>query len=280
MTTLLHDVFIIAKRDVIRNLRQKNQIVAAIARPLLWLFLLGIGLGKGFTGLPVGMSLVQFTFPGIVVMNIIFTGVMSGASIIWDREFGFLKAVQVAPVNRLAIIGGKTLGGTVIAVLHGLLVFMLFPFLHLTPGPAEILLSVAGMIPIGIASSALGVMLATRISSIEGFGTVNNLLVMPLVFLSGALYPMTNVPQWLKYVIYFNPFAYAADMLRGVILGINAYYLFDVLELLLFSIVVFSLASGFTGKDPWLRKRTAPRVPAPVKPDGNPAGSRTAEESG
>lgn len=241
----LTDSLIIAERDIIRTLRQKNQLYGAIARPVIWLFLLGTGLRNGFTGLPLGINLQQYAFPGIIAMNILFSGVMSGASIIWDREFGFLKEIKVAPVSRTAIICGKVLSGSIVATFQGLIVLILFPFLNLDLSAGQIILTVIAAVVLAIAATSLGVMLAARISSIEGFGTINNFLVMPLFFLSGALYPTTNIPEWLKYLTYFNPFTYGVDLLRGIVLNLNSYYLFDLAELILFIAVILIIAVHF-----------------------------------
>jgi ABC-2 type transport system permease protein len=241
--TGLMDSLIIAKRDLVRNLRQKSQLFGAIIRPILWIFLLGTGLRNGFTGLPLGINLQQYAFPGIIAMNIFFTGVMSGASIIWDREFGFLKEIKVAPVSRTATTCGKVLSGSTLAILHGFLVLLLYPFLHLNLSMGHFILTIVAMVILALTATSLGVMLAAKISSIEGFGTINNFLVMPLFFLSGAMYPTTNVPLWLKYLTYFNPFTYGVDLLRGIVLDLNSYYLFDVMELILFTTIILAIAS-------------------------------------
>lgn len=238
----IRDALTIAGRDLLRNLRQKSQILGAIARPVLWLFLLGAGLRNGFTGLPLGVNLQQYAFPGIIAMNILYTGVMSGASIIWDREFGFLKEIQIAPVSRAAIIGGKITSGGVMAIFHGFLVFALYPLLNLHLSWERWLWALTAMAVLAVAATTVGVLLASAVTSIEGFGTINNFLVTPLFFLSGAMYPTTNVPLWLKYLTFFNPFTYGVDLLRGVILDLNGYSGFDLLELLLFTVLIFGIA--------------------------------------
>jgi ABC-2 type transport system permease protein len=243
------DSLVIAKRDLIRAFRQKSQLCGAIVRPLLWLFLLGTGLRNGFTGLPLGVNLQQYTFPGIMAMNILFSGVMSGASIIWDREFGFLKEIMIAPVSRGAIIGGKVLSGTMIASFQGLVVLALFPFLNLSLSWGQLGLIMLTIIILASAATSLGVLLASKMNSIEGFGTIQNFLVMPLFFLSGAMYPATNIPEWLRYLVYLNPFTYGVELLRGVILNFIGDFLVNLVALMLFILVILTVTIHFFSRE-------------------------------
>ncbi len=228
----------IARRDLTRNLRQKNQIIGAIARPVIWIFFLGSGLGSGFTGLPLGFSYQQYTFPGILAMNILFSGIMSGASILWDREFGFLKEIRIAPVSRSSILGGKVLAGTVLAMFHGLVVFAFFPLLGIRMTVLKAFATLFFMFIAAISVTSVGVLLASIVTTIEGFGTVNNLLAMPLFALSGAMYPLSNAPDWLRYIAFLNPFTFAVNLLRGSILGVNGDPTADLAEIILFTLIV------------------------------------------
>ena len=237
----LSHIVTIARRDLIRNLRQKNQILGAIARPVIWIFFLGSGLGSGFTGLPLGYSYQQYTFPGILAMNILFSGIMSGASILWDREFGFLKEIRIAPVSRSSILGGKVLAGTVLAMFHGLVVFAFFPLLGIRMTIMKALATLFFMLITAVSVTSVGVLLASIVTTIEGFGTVNNLLAMPLFALSGAMYPLGNAPEWLRYIAFLNPFTFAVNLLRGSVLGVNGDPAADLAEIILFTaIVLFS----------------------------------------
>lgn len=231
-------VAIIAHRDIIRNLRQKNQILGAIARPVIWIFFIGSGLSSGFSGLPLGYSYQQYTFPGILAMNILFSGIMSGASILWDREFGFLKEIRVAPVSRSSILGGKVLAGSVIAMFHGLVVFAFYPLLGIRMTILKVLITLIFMCIAAISVTSVGVLLASVVTTIEGFGTVNNLLAMPLFALSGAVYPLGNAPEWLRYIAFLNPFTFVVNLLRNSILGINGDPMMDLIEIILFIVIV------------------------------------------
>lgn len=237
---LLHDLAIIAKRDLIRTFRHKVQIYGSIVRPVIWLFLLGTGLRGGYTQLPSGVNLQQFIFPGMIAMNILFGGIQSGTSIIWDREFGFLKEIMVAPVSRMAIALGKTLGGSVIAWLQGLIVLAFFPVLSLSLSLIQLLLTLAAMFLVAFAVTAIGILLAVRMTTFEGFGTINNFLVMPMFFLSGAMYPTDRIPEWLKCLVSLNPLSYGVNLLRGIILQYRANFGMDIAVLTLFTLLVLS----------------------------------------
>jgi ABC-2 type transport system permease protein len=206
------DSMIIAKRDLLRTLRQRSQLYGSIVRPIIWLFLLGAGLrGAGFQNLPQGLNVQQYIFPGMIAMNILFAGIQSGTSIIWDREFGFLKEILVAPVSRTSSI-------------------------------VQILLTLAAMFILSLAVTAIGILIAVRMTSFEGFGTINNFLVMPIFFLSGAMYPLDRAPQWLRLITSFNPLTYGVNLLRGTVLGLPANYGLDIAVIIGFSALILSIA--------------------------------------
>jgi ABC-2 type transport system permease protein len=239
----LMDSLIIAKRDILRTLRQRSQLYGSIVRPVIWLFLLGTGLrGAGFQNLPLGLNVQQFIFPGMIAMNILFAGVQSGTSIIWDREFGFLKEILVAPVSRTSIAFGKTLSGSLVASFQGLVVMALFPLLGLKITIIQLLLTLAAMFIVALSVTAIGILIAVRMTSFEGFGTINNFLVMPLFFLSGAMFPLDRAPQWLRLITSFNPLTYGVNLLRGTVLGLPATYWLDIAVITGFSALILSIA--------------------------------------
>lgn len=234
---------IIAKRDLIRFWRQKSHLVGSVVRPVIWLFLLGTGLrGGGFIHLPDGLNIQQYIFPGMVAMNILFAGIQSGTSIIWDREFGFLKEILVAPVSRTAIALGKAFSGSVVAVVQGIMVLLMFPLVGVKITVWQILLTLAAMFLVALAVTSIGILIAVRMSSFEGFGTINNFLVMPLFFLSGAMFPVDRVPLWLKSLMMLNPLTYGVDLLRGTVLRLPGHFWLDLAVLTGFGAAVLSFS--------------------------------------
>ena len=248
MITVVLDSITIAKRDIIRSFRQKSQLYSSIVRPVIWLFLLGTGLRGSFTA-PEGFTYTQYIFPGMIVMNILFASIMSGTTIIWDREFGFLKEIMVAPMSRTSIVFGKTLSGSIIATIQGIIVLAFFPLVGLHLSFIQIILAILGMFIVAISITSLGIMIASKMTSFEGFGTINNFLVMPLFFLSGAMYPTDKVPAWLKPLIYINPVTYSVNLLRGIVLKTKTNYLADIGVIIIFALIVLSITVYIFVKD-------------------------------
>ena len=220
----LRAVYIIWYRDILRYWRDRWRLVASLAQPLLFLVVFGSGLSSslgsgGLFGSRGGLSYIQFVFPGIVGMSILFTSIFGAMSIVWDREFGFLKEVLVAPIDRWAVAIGKALGGTTQAMIQGLILLVLAPFV----GVKLSLLTILAVVPLAavlaFGLSAFGVMLASMMKSLQGFQVVMNFLMMPMFFLSGALFPLTNLPTWMTVVTRIDPASYGIDPLRRVILS-------------------------------------------------------------
>ena len=182
-------------------------------------------------------------------MNILFASIMSGTTIIWDREFGFLKEIMVAPMSRTSIVFGKTLSGSIIATIQGIIVLAFFPLVGLHLSFIQIILAILGMFIVAISITSLGIMIASKMTSFEGFGTINNFLVMPLFFLSGAMYPTDKVPAWLKPLIYINPVTYSVNLLRGIVLKTETNYLADIGVIIIFALIVLSITVYIFVKD-------------------------------
>ncbi len=238
----LYGSFIIWQRDMKRMLRDKHQFYGSFARPVLWLVVLGMGLRPVFKGNG-GVDYIQFIFPGIVAMSLIFSAMWSGISIIWDREFGFLKEILVAPIPRTAIVAGKIMGGGTQAMVQGGITLIFAPLIGVKISLVGFISLIGIMGIISLALSSMGIALASRIYTYEGFGTISNFVIMPLFFLSGAVYPVETLPSWLKVIVSLNPVTYGVDLMRGAVLGIFQFPIFlDVIYVAGFGVVMGMLA--------------------------------------
>jgi ABC-2 type transport system permease protein len=220
----LRAIYIIWYRDILRYWRDRWRLGASLAQPLLFLIVFGSGLssslkGSSSFGAAGGLSYIQFMYPGIIGMAILFTAIFGAMSIVWDREFGFLKEVLVAPIDRSAVAFGKALGGTTQAMIQGLILLVLAPLV----GVNLSILTVLEMIPLAavlaFGLSALGVALASTMKSMQGFQVVMNFLMMPMFFLSGALFPLNGLPDWMIWLTRIDPASYGIDPLRRVVLS-------------------------------------------------------------
>lgn len=246
-------IYIIWQRELIRYTRDKTRIFSSLLQPLMFLVIFGVGLESALSSTNIGFDFVQFMFPGIVAMSVMGVAFFSTVSTVWDREFGFLKEILVAPVPRTAIALGKTLGAATIAVIQALILFILSPFigLKLTLGAVPPLL--LAILLLAFAIAGLGLLIASRMRTTESFGLLMQVLIFPMFFLSGAFFPLTSVPAWMSFIAHLNPLSYGVDAMRQVVLAghvpeavisqIAIYSLpTDVLFLLGFSVVMVTLA--------------------------------------
>jgi ABC-2 type transport system permease protein len=220
----LRAIYIIWYRDILRYWRDRWRLVASLAQPLLFLVVFGSGLssalGRGsLFGAPGSFTYIQFVYPGIIGMAILFTAIFGAMSIVWDREFGFLKEVLVAPIDRWAVAIGKALGSTTQAMIQGLILLVLAPFVGVKLSVLTVieLIPLAAVLAFGL--SSFGVALASSMKSLQGFQVVMNFLMMPMFFLSGALFPLTNLPGWMTVLTRLDPASYGIDPLRRVVLA-------------------------------------------------------------
>ena len=214
-------VYILWLREVKRYLRSRPQIIASLGQPLMYLLALGFGLGPVFQKSGQG-SYVQFIAPGVVGMAILFTSIYSGIGLLWDRQFGFLKETLVAPVPRLQIMIGRTLGGATIAMLQGTLLLVVCLIAGFRPHQATLVpVALLFMAMIAVVFAALGTAIGSTLRDMQGFQLIMNFLVMPIFFLSGALFPLTNLPAALTVATHIDPLAYGIDGLRGAHIGVS-----------------------------------------------------------
>ena len=214
-------IYILWLRELKRYSRSRAQIIASLGQPLLYLLALGFGLGPVFEKAGQG-SYLQFVAPGVIGMSVLFSSIFSGIGLLWDRQFGFLKETLVAPVPRLHIMIGRTLGGATVSMIQGLLVIGIciltgFRPLYLSSLPLAIMF----MALISIVFAALGTTIGSRLQNMQGFQLIMNFLVMPIYFLSGALYPLNNLPAGLVVATRIDPLTYGIDGLRGAFIGVS-----------------------------------------------------------
>lgn len=214
----LRAVRIVWTRELMRFAQDRMRIVTSLIQPLLYLFVLGSGLGA-LTGTNANgnVSLRTFIFPGVLGLSVLFTSMFSAASIVWDREFGFLREMLVAPVSRSAIVLGKCLGGATVAAFQGAILIVLAGTAGVPYDPVLILELVGILLVLAFTMTAFGVMAAARVRSIQSFMGLTQLILMPMFFLSGALYPLANLPGWLVVLTRANPLTYAVDPLRRAV---------------------------------------------------------------
>ena len=236
----LGGVYAIWLREVKRAIRDRGQLIGGVSRPLLWVLIMGIGLNPYFRGeiygevrFVVPYTYLQFIFPAVIMLNIMYTSVQSAVSTIWDREFGFLREILVSPLPRATILLGKILGGTTVAMFHGSLVLALARFADVTLTPLDILHGLALMFMLAFGLTSLGVVIANRVRSFEGFGVFANAVILPLYFTSSSIFPLDPsltsaqskviYPEWLVTLVEINPLTYAVDALRGAFIGFHQF---------------------------------------------------------
>ena len=236
----LGGIYALWLREVKRSLRDRGQLIGGISRPILWVLILGIGLNPYFRGEVYGevrfvvpYTYLQFIFPAVIALNILFTSVQAAVSVIWDREFGFLREVLVSPLSRFSILLGKVLGGATVAVMHGCLVLLLARFADISLTLPKVLETLGLMAMLAFALTSLGVVIANHVRSFQGFGVFSNAVILPLYFTSSSVFPLdpaltqaqTRVvyPDWLVTLVQWNPLTYAVDALRGALIGFNQF---------------------------------------------------------
>lgn len=220
-------VYVIWLRELKRFWRDRSRVLGAFMQPTLYLFVLGTGLGHAFMssrgggagGIVGSGGYVTFIYPGIIGMTALFTSIFSAISIIWDREFGFLKEVLVAPVSRWSVALGKACGGATVATMQGLVLLVFSPVIGVKLTPLAVVQLAALLFITSFSLTSLGIVIAASLKTIESFQMVMNFLLMPIFFLSGAMFPLVNLPAWLDVLTKVNPLAYGVDAMRGTMLA-------------------------------------------------------------
>ncbi len=210
-------IYVICLREFKKFFREKSRLLGTLARPVLWLFVVGNGM-SALIRPQAGFSYLQFIFPGMIGMTILFASIFSSISIVWDREFGFMKEMLVAPISRLSIVIGKAISGTAISVAQAVIILALVPFLGIRLTPVQFAEVVAVSTLVSFCITSIGILIAARLTSFDGFNIIMNFLVMPMFFLSGAMYPVSSMPHLLRKVTHVNPLTYGIDAFKHVLL--------------------------------------------------------------
>ena len=242
----------LARRELVRFIRQPNRVIGALATPIVFWVLIGAGMGHSFRGggATVNDNYMEYFFPGTIVMILLFTAIFSTISIIEDRREGFLQSVLVAPVSRMSIVLGKTLGGTILATGQGVLFLLLAPTIGITLSFVSIVFAIGIMLLLSFALTALGICIAWRMSSTAGFHAIMNLFLMPMWLLSGALFPISGALGAMKWIMYANPLTYGLAAMRAalywghsVIASAGPSLMVSLLVSAIFAVLMFVLAA-------------------------------------
>jgi ABC-2 type transport system permease protein len=216
LITELRVIGMVWQRELIRYVRTRTRIVSGLIQPILFLFVLGYGM-SGLVGSTGGFTFRQYVYPGVVAMSVVMTAMFSAMSIVWDREFGFLREMLVAPVSRVSLTLGKTAGGATVAAAQGTIMLVLAPLIGIHLTPLLVVQVIALELLMAIAMTTFGVAVASRIQKMEAFQVVMQMVMLPMLFLSGALFPLSGLPGWLTVITRLNPLTYAIAPLRQLV---------------------------------------------------------------
>lgn len=235
----MRTIYILWLRQLKRFIRKKASLIGALGQPLIFLIAFGFGLSPIFAKAGAG-DYIQFLSPGIIGMTVLFTSIFTGVEIIWDKQFGFLKETFVAPVSRFEILLGKTFGGATVAIIQGVLVFLITLLVGFRPENwALIPIAFLFLVLIAVLFSAIGVAIAARLDDMQGFPLIINFVIQPLFYLSGALFPLDGLPKVMDFVTKINPLSYGIDGLRGALAGLSHFSLqFDFLVLIVYIVII------------------------------------------
>lgn len=243
-------VYVLWLREMKRFMRAKSRVIGTLVMPLFFLAFLGFGFSNvNIPGMG-NVNYINFLVPGIIGMTMLFTSMFAGISVLWDREFGFLKEIMVAPVDRISIVLGRIAGGMSSSLIQGILILgisVLMGFKII--GISSMLLSIVFMLLISSAFIGLGLIFASKMRDIQGFGLIMNFIIFPLFFLSGALFPLESLPILVRYISYLDPLTYGVDGLRGALIGISSFpVIFNLMILAGFSVGMVVLGAYFFEK--------------------------------
>ncbi|HID43513.1 MAG TPA: multidrug ABC transporter permease [Archaeoglobaceae archaeon] len=239
-------IYILWLRDLKRYFRARSRVIGSLGMPFFFLAFLGTGFRRAEIPALEGTSYIDFLTPGVVSMVILFSSMFSGISIVWDRQFGFLREILVAPVSRTTVALGRIFGGATTSLLQGLLMMVVSLIIGFNPEPSGIIYSIIFMLLTSIAFTGLGITFSTFMKDVHGFQLIINFFIFPVFFLSGAIFPLTEFPEWVRLLALLNPLSYSVDGMRWSLIGYNEMNPFvDMAVPLIFSVFMIFIASYF-----------------------------------
>ena len=219
ITETYRGIWVVAFRELLHFVSDRTRIISSLMFPLMFLVVFGVGFSRIVGGLAGGVDFIHFIYPGIVAMTVLTSSLLSGTSVVVDREHGFLKEVLVAPLTRVGVILGKALGGSLTSLVQGLIMLAIAPIIGLSITPLLVLKLLPTLLILSLALSGLGILMATRMQSQQGFQFLMQIIVFPLMFLAGVFFPVDGVPVWLQIVAKVNPLTYGVDAIRQIFLA-------------------------------------------------------------
>lgn len=219
MAIVFRSIWVIAYRELLRFVQDRPRMFSSFSMPIIFLIIFGAGFGRLIGQMMPGVNYIQFMYPGILAMTVLMTSVMSGVSIVWDREFGFLKEVLVSPLSRSGVLAGKAVGAATIAIIQGAIMLVLAPIVNVPINLGTVLALLPLLLILSLALSGLGLLIGSRMRSQQGFQIVMQLVIFPMMFLSGIFFPISGVATWLEVLSKLNPVTYGIDAIRQVVLG-------------------------------------------------------------
>jgi len=211
--------WVVAYREILRFVGDRSRAFSSLLMPLLFLVVFGAGFNKVMGPLAQGVDYIRFMYPGILAMTVLTGSLFAGISVVWDREFGFLKEILVAPLGRTGIVLGKAIGGTVVVLLQALVMLVLAPILGVPLSPGLVLTLIPVVVVLSLGLSGLGILIASFMQSQQGFQMLVQILIFPLIFLAGVFFPVNDVPGWMEVISKVNPLTYGVDAIRQIFLG-------------------------------------------------------------
>jgi ABC-2 type transport system permease protein len=222
MAEIWRGTWVVAYREILRFVSERSRMLSSFAMPLLFLVIFGAGFSNVIGQLARGVNFIQFMYPGIIAMTVLTSSLFAGISVVWDREFGFLKEILVAPIGRTGIVLGKAIGATLVALLQALIMLVLAPFVGVSLSPVLVLQLVPIVVILSLGLSGLGILIASFMTSQQGFQVLIQILIFPLIFLAGVFFPVNSVPPWMEVISKVNPLTYGVDAIRQLFIGSNA----------------------------------------------------------